>query len=274
MVRKARGEKAGVGVGLCGDYADSGRETQEQMTVQNTGVGNSMYEKYELPIRFTEEQRKKYAEWGIKKGKVLMPMAAVTILIDLLTVLWVVGRVWLIRESDPIWFQIICQNDGIGEISSTIAIILTFLILKPIDLILDKIWHRPEGTEWLEVGLTENGVTVKRTYRAGDAGTGVDNAVGRSCCGEITVFETHPLIQMDEYLDAEKNAVRVQGVWLEIGENTRENIYTPQQQKRWLDQPEGKSGSINSVKKLQKIIKGYAAALEEKEKERAWLMEQ
>ena len=47
-----------------------------------------MYEKYELPIRFTEEQRKKYAEWGIKKGKVLMPMAAVTIGIDLLTVLW------------------------------------------------------------------------------------------------------------------------------------------------------------------------------------------
>ena len=203
-----------------------------------------------------------------------MPMAAVTIGIDLLTVLWVVGRVWLIRESDPIWFQIICQNDGIGEISSTIAIILTFLILKPIDLILDKIWHRPEGTEWLEVGLTENGVTVKRTYRAGDAGTGVDNAAGRGCCGETTVFETHPLIQMDEYLDAEKNAVRVQGVWLEIGENTRENIYTPQQQKHWLDQPEGKSGSINSVKKLQKIIKGYAAALEEKEKERAWLMEQ
>ena len=58
------------------------------------------------------------------------------------------------------------------------------------------------------------------------------------------------------------------------GENTRENIYTPQQQKHWLDQPEGKSGSINSVQKLQKIIKGYAAALEEKEKERAWLMEQ
>ena len=65
-------------------------------------------------------------------------------------------------------------------------------------------------------------------------------------------------MQMDEYLDVENNAVRVQGVWLEIGENTRENIYTPQQQKHWLDQPEGKSGSINSVQKLQKIIKGYA----------------
>ena len=217
-----------------------------------------MYEKYELPIRFTEEQRKKYAEWGIKKGKVLMPMAAVTIGIDLLTVLWVVGRVWLIRESDPIWFQIICQNDGIGEISSTIAIILTFLILKPIDLILDKIWHRPEGTEWLEVGLTENGVTVKRTRGAGSM--------------EILASEVYPLTQTEEYLDVEKNAVKVQGVWLEIGENTRENIYTPQQQKHWLDQPEGCASSISSVKKLQRIIKGYVAALEEKEKEQAWLM--
>ena len=46
-----------------------------------------MYEKYELPIRFTEEQRKKYAEWGIKKGKVLMPMAAVTIEILIPTIL-------------------------------------------------------------------------------------------------------------------------------------------------------------------------------------------
>ena len=79
VVRKARGEKAGVGVGLCGDYADSRRETQEQLQYRIRDWGNSMYEKYELPIRFTEEQRKKYAEWGIKKGKVLMPMAAVTI---------------------------------------------------------------------------------------------------------------------------------------------------------------------------------------------------
>lgn len=72
------------------------------------------------------KNREKVCRMGHQKGKVLMPMAAVTIGIDLLTVLWVVGRVWLIRESDPIWFQIICQNDGIGEISSTIAIILTF----------------------------------------------------------------------------------------------------------------------------------------------------
>lgn len=217
-----------------------------------------MYEKYELPIRFAKEQREKYAEWGIKKEKVLMPMAAVTIVIDLLTVLWVVGRVWLIRESDPIWFQIICQSDVFGEIVSTLAIVLTFLILKPIDLILDKIWHRPEEAEWLEVGLTENGVTVKRTRGAGSM--------------EILASEVYPLTQTEEYLDVEKNAVKVQGVWLEIGENTRETIYPPKQQKPWLDQPEGCASSISSVKKLQRIIKGYVAALEEKEKERAWLM--
>lgn len=44
-----------------------------------------------------------------------MPMAAVTIGIDLLTVLWVVGRVWLIRESDPIWFQIIARTMESGK---------------------------------------------------------------------------------------------------------------------------------------------------------------
>ena len=45
VVRKARGEKAGVGVGLCGDYADSGREIQEQLTVQNTGLGKQYVRK-------------------------------------------------------------------------------------------------------------------------------------------------------------------------------------------------------------------------------------
>lgn len=51
------------------DYADSGRETQEQLTVQNTGWGNSMYEKYELADTIYGRTEKKYAEWGIKKGK-------------------------------------------------------------------------------------------------------------------------------------------------------------------------------------------------------------
>lgn len=69
VVRKRVEKRQAVGVGLCGDYADSGRETQEQLTYRIRDWGNSMYEKYELPIRFTEEQRKKYAEWGIKKEK-------------------------------------------------------------------------------------------------------------------------------------------------------------------------------------------------------------
>ena len=38
-------KKAGVGVGLCGDYADSWRETQEQLTVQNTGLGKQYVRK-------------------------------------------------------------------------------------------------------------------------------------------------------------------------------------------------------------------------------------
>lgn len=40
-----------------------------------------MTENYELPVLFTEEERKAYASWGIKKEKLLMPFAIATILI-------------------------------------------------------------------------------------------------------------------------------------------------------------------------------------------------
>ena len=40
-----------------------------------------MTENYELPVLFTEEERKAYASWGIKKEKLLMPLAIATILI-------------------------------------------------------------------------------------------------------------------------------------------------------------------------------------------------
>ena len=40
-----------------------------------------MTESYELQVLFTEEERNTYADWGIKKEKVLMPFAIATVLI-------------------------------------------------------------------------------------------------------------------------------------------------------------------------------------------------
>ncbi|MFR2606049.1 MAG: hypothetical protein ACLTAX_13120 [Waltera sp.] len=40
-----------------------------------------MTESYELPVLFTDDECKAYAAWGMKKEKVLMPFALITILI-------------------------------------------------------------------------------------------------------------------------------------------------------------------------------------------------
>ena len=59
-----------------------------------------MTENYELPVLFTEEERKAYASWGIKKEKLLMPFAIATILIYAVTAAFVVMKVWGVRDSD------------------------------------------------------------------------------------------------------------------------------------------------------------------------------
>lgn len=46
-----------------------------------------MSEKYYLPVLYTEEERKKYAEWGIKKERFLMPFAVITIIVDLIVII-------------------------------------------------------------------------------------------------------------------------------------------------------------------------------------------
>ena len=38
-----------------------------------------MTESYELPVLFTDDECKAYAAWGMKKEKVLMPFALITI---------------------------------------------------------------------------------------------------------------------------------------------------------------------------------------------------
>ena len=56
-----------------------------------------MTESYELQVLFTEEERNTYADWGIKKEKVLMPFAIATVLIYVVTAAFVVMKVWGVR---------------------------------------------------------------------------------------------------------------------------------------------------------------------------------
>ena len=56
-----------------------------------------MTESYELPVLFTDDECKAYAAWGMKKEKVLMPFALITILIYMVATVLVVMKVWGVR---------------------------------------------------------------------------------------------------------------------------------------------------------------------------------
>ena len=87
-----------------------------------------MTERYELPILFTEEERNTYAAWGIKKEKVLMPFAIATVLIYVVTVVFVVMKVWGVRDNDHVLFQMLVLGDWIPELTGVLAVLMTAFI--------------------------------------------------------------------------------------------------------------------------------------------------
>ena len=88
-----------------------------------------MTERYELSVLFTEEERNTYAAWGIKKEKVLMPFAIATVLIYVVTAAFVVMKVWGVRDSDHVLFQMLVLGDWIPELTGTLAVLMTILLL-------------------------------------------------------------------------------------------------------------------------------------------------
>ena len=98
-----------------------------------------MTESYELQVLFTEEERNTYADWGIKKEKVLMPFAIATVLIYVVTAAFVVMKVWGVRDSDHVLFQMLVLGDWIPELTGVLAVLMTILLLGPLNFILDKI---------------------------------------------------------------------------------------------------------------------------------------
>ena len=108
-----------------------------------------MTESYELPVLFTDDECKAYAAWGMKKEKVLMPFALITILIYMVATVLVVMKVWGVRESDHLLFQMLLWGDWIPELTGALAFFMTILLLGPLNFILDKLWKKPAEPMWL-----------------------------------------------------------------------------------------------------------------------------
>ena len=94
-----------------------------------------MTESYEPPVLFTDDECKAYAAWGMKKEKVLMPFALITILIYMVATVLVVMKVWGVRESDHLLFQMLLWGDWIPELE-------TFLNPADNTICYQKKWYR------------------------------------------------------------------------------------------------------------------------------------
>ena len=91
-------------------------------------------ETYHLPVLYTEDERSSYAAWGIKKEKLLLPFAVVTIIIDAFVLCATVVYLLAVRRQTPafsVWIS--CWGGLVGDVSYGVALVLTVLILKPQD---------------------------------------------------------------------------------------------------------------------------------------------
>ena len=219
-----------------------------------------MTESYELPVLFTEEERRAYAAWGMKKEKVLLPFAAVTILIYLAAAALVVTKVWGVRESDHLLFQFLVQSDGIPELTGALAILMTILLLGPLNFFLDKVWKKPAEPMWLRVEPDGENVKVvpRGTYDKKDK-------------KHPAPAEYYPLSELSAFLNPVDNTILYQKRWWKIGENTIATIYPPEKQHPWMDHPENKASGITRVQHLMQILQGLQASLEAVRKEQEWL---
>ena len=216
-----------------------------------------MTESYELPVLFTDDECKAYAAWGMKKEKVLMPFALITILIYMVATVLVVMKVWGVRESDHLLFQMLLWGDWIPELTGALAVFMTILLLGPLNFILDKLWKKPAEPMWLCV--VPEGGTVKVTAVRGLEGN------------PRTPAEIYPLTELETFLNPADNTICYQKKWYRIGENTIENIYPPEKQHPWMDHPENKASGIIDVQRLMEILKGYEASLKAARKECEWM---
>lgn len=221
-----------------------------------------MTESYELPVLFTENEREAYAAWGMKKEKVLMPFAIATILIYAVTAVFVVMRVWGVRESDHVLFQMLVLGDWIPELTGALAVLMTILLLGPLNFMLDKLWKKPADPMVLIVEPEGTDVKVRR----GNGDSREQNPKA--------ITESYPLTDLAAFLNPEDNTVYYREKWWKIGENTIETIYPPTKQHPWMDHPENKASNITNVQRLTDILKGYEASLEAARKEQEWLSNQ
>lgn len=214
-----------------------------------------MTEYYNLPVRFTEEEREHYAAWGIKKEKTLAPFSIILILIDLTvtacTVLYLLG---LLQNESGVYVRLVADSKWLAAAGEFGVLVLSFLIIKPLDMLCDKIFKKPKDSRMLRLEPRPVGVEYQLVQ-------------GKTVLSQgILLWE-----EWEKAVDPEKNEIWIPDQWLTIGANTIETIYPPNKQHKWMDRPPEKIVGTIKLREIQKNIQGYIASLEEQKREAEWL---
>ena len=111
-----------------------------------------MTEHYNLPILFTEEERQRYAAWGIKKEKTLLPFGIIAAIIEVLGVTALVIYLLGVRSREP-YFSTFLSTWGnvIGSVSYWVTLAAMILVLKPLALLFDLIFKKPADPKMLHL---------------------------------------------------------------------------------------------------------------------------
>ena len=214
-----------------------------------------MSETYYLPVLYTEEERKKYAEWGIKKEKFLMPFAVVTIIIDLIVMVGTIVALFKIREKEPYFSAFLSTYGGlINDIAYGVAIVLTVLLIKPLDMILDMVYKKPQEPQMLCLTPTETGVRYM-----------LSRGVSVRSSGTLNWND------WERAISTETNEIHIGDTIYRIGFNTIESIYPKNKQHPWMDRPKEKVENSIYLKTISRNFHGYLLSLEEKKKEQAYI---
>lgn len=213
-----------------------------------------MTEYYNLPVRFTEEERSRYAAWGMKKEKLLRPYAVIAILIDLVimacTALYILG---LARREGGVYANLVATGAWISAAGETAVAILIFLTIKPVDMLCDKIFKKPQDSRMLRLEPNVLGMEYKLFQGKKVLSSG------------ILLWD-----EWEEAVDPENNQIWIPDQWLSIGANTIETIYPEKKQHSWMDRPPEKIVGTIKLSEIQRHMRGYLASLEEQKREEEW----
>lgn len=214
-----------------------------------------MPEYYNLPVLFTEEERSRYAQWGLKKEKMLKPMMLVSAVVYFVVV--AVAVRFVLRNLDGLsvaTMHMLSWGIIIIAMASTAGQVLGLLVAKPLDMILDRIYGKPKDPRMLRLEPSQVGVHYQLSQEK------------KILCKGVLSWQ-----QWQTAVIPGANEIWIEGQRLKIGANTIENIYSAEHRGKYLDHPAEKIVGTLDLGKIQKNLEGYLASLEERKREMEWL---